>query len=352
MDGDTETQRTEQYGQNDEMQAINEQLVIAAVRQQELAEAALESASSALKSGALYRLLAANFPGGMVLLFDHDLRHVLADGQELAALGLSKQAMEGRTVWETFAPQTCGQIETAYRAALAGVSTVLEVRFPAETYLRENKEHLYRVHTLPARDERDGILIGMAVVHDITEQRRAEEAIRWQAHHDALTGLPNRALLYDRLNQVLAMSQRSGESAALLFLDLDDFKHVNDTLGHDAGDRLLQIVAARLTGCLRVEDTVARLGGDEFVVLLPSLHAAGDAAQIAQKILAEIAKPFVIDHHEMEVTASVGIGIFPFDARDAALLMKAADDAMYRFKKEHGAGPAPMNTVDLQRKSA
>ncbi len=317
--------------ENAEIRAINERLVIAAVRQQELADAAL-------KSGELYRLLAGNFPDGMVVLFDGDLRHILADGRGLAALGLSKEALEGRTIWESFAPQTCRQIEPAYRAALAGETMVLEVRFPVERLPQEETGRVYLVHALPVRDDRGNILAGMAVAQDVTEQRQTEEAVRWRAYHDALTELPNRALLHDRLEQVLAMSERSGELAALLFLDLDNFKDVNDTLGHDAGDRLLQQVAARLAGCLRAEDTVARLGGDEFVVLLPSLQAAGDAAQVAEKITALLAAPVVIGKHRMSVTASVGISLFPRDGRDAAALMKHADAAMYQSKRDRLGG--------------
>jgi len=334
---DTERQLAEGPEQNAEMRAINEMLVIAAVRHQELAEVARESAESALKSGELYRLLAENFPNGMVLLFDHDLRHVLAGGSGLAALGLSKEVLEGTTIWEGFALPACRQIEPAYRAALAGETTVLEVQFPVGMPPREEGKRTYQVHTLPVRDERGSVLIGMAVAQDVTEQRQAEETIRWQAHHDALTGLANRALLRDRLDQVLAMAERSGELAALLFLDLDHFKRVNDTLGHAAGDRLLQHVSARLTDCLQAEDTVARLGGDEFVVLLPSLQAVGDATEVAKKIRAVLAEPITIDDHEMAVTASIGISLFPNDEREAASLMKHADAAMYRSKEGHSA---------------
>ncbi len=322
-----------------EMRAINEMLVIAAVRQQELAEAASESAQSALKSGELYRLLAENFPNGMVLLFDQDLRHVLADGRGLVTLGLSREALEGRTVGESFAPQTCRQIEPAYRAALAGVSTVLDVQFFAEGTSEEGGERIYQVHTLPVMDDQGNIPTGMVVAQDVTERRQAEQAIRWQAYHDALTCLPNRALLRDRLEQVLAMSERSGEIAALLFLDLDGFKHVNDTLGHAAGDRLLQSIAVRLTGCLRAQDTVARQGGDEFVVLLPGLRAAEDTAEVAEKIRAALAVPVLIDDQWMFITASVGISVFPFDGLDAASLMESADTAMYRTKRDHLASP-------------
>jgi diguanylate cyclase (GGDEF)-like protein/PAS domain S-box-containing protein len=331
--------------QNAELRAVNEKLVITAVRQQELTE-------TALKSGELYRLLAENFPNGMVLLFDQYLRHILAGGSALLALGFSKEALEGQTIWEIFSPQVCQQIEPAYRAALAGKSTLLEVLFPVVQAFEESFEeifgesteslartHIYQVHALPILNDKSEVLIGMAVAQDVTEQRQAEEKVRWQAYHDPLTRLPNRVLLLDRLERILAMSKRSGEIAALLFLDLDHFKQINDTLGHAAGDRLLQVVALRLTGCLRAEDTVARIGGDEFIVLLPGLHAAEDATLVLQKITALLAEPILIDGHEMSVSASVGISLFPDDGQDAGTLLKRADAAMYQAKRDHKASP-------------
>ncbi len=311
-----------------ELRSINERLVIASVRQQELADAAFKSAE-------LYRLLARNFPNGMVLLFDHDLRHTLADGAGLTALGLSKNATEGKTIWDAFPPLICSQIESAYRAALAGETVVIEIPFGGAG---EPGEGVFQIHALPVRDEAGSVLAGMAMVQDVTEQRRTEDTIRWQAYHDALTGLPNRALLRERLEQVLAMSERSGELAALLFLDLDHFKHINDTLGHAAGDRLLQAVATRLANSVRSEDTVARMGGDEFLALLPSLQAPEDAAHIAQKITALFAAPLSLGDREVSVTASVGVSLFPFDGRDAESLLRHADVAMYRSKERRRGG--------------
>lgn len=320
-----------------EMRAINEQLIIAAVRQQELAEAALKTAERALQGGTLYRLLAKNFPNGMVLLFDPDLRHILAGGRGLAALGLSEEALEGKTLWEKFAPEACRQLEPAYRAALAGEATVLELFFPVHTPSGDSGERLYQIHALPVLGEQGDIFAGMAVAQDVTEQRRAEQALRHQAHHDALTGLPNRALLRDRLSQIVAATRRSGGRAALLFVDLNHFKSVNDTLGHAAGDRLLQTIAARLTGCLRAQDTVGRMSGDEFVVLLPGLHAAGDAAEVVRKVEALIAAPVLLDGQEVHMTASVGVSLFPDDGADADALLKNADAAMYQAKKAYHA---------------
>lgn len=155
------------------------------------------------------------------------------------------------------------------------------------------------------------------------------------AHYDPLTGLPNRKLFMDRLHVHLAQSERQELSLALLFLDLDKFKQVNDTLGHEAGDQLLQTVAARLQGCLRASDTVARLAGDEFTIILPGLKGSQprQASQVAEKILACLQKPISLAGQEASVTFSIGITLYPEDGRDAETLLKNADTAMYEAKR-------------------
>ncbi|MCP5269331.1 MAG: diguanylate cyclase [Zoogloeaceae bacterium] len=156
--------------------------------------------------------------------------------------------------------------------------------------------------------------------------------LRQQAQTDALTGLPNRALFEDRLERALASATRKQRQAAILFIDLDKFKAVNDSLGHAAGDQLLQEVSMRLAACLRVMDTVSRLGGDEFTVLLPEIESENDAISVAEKITAAIARPVDISGHEVHVTCSVGIALFPEDADEAGSLLRHADFAMYSAK--------------------
>ena len=172
------------------------------------------------------------------------------------------------------------------------------------------------------------------VVRDITERTYAEEQIKHLAYHDALTALPNRLLFKDRLTVAISHAQRERSKLAILFLDLDRFKVINDSLGHNVGDRLLQSVAGRIQSCLRDSDTVARLGGDEFTLLLPSLAASEDAAVVAQKILDAVRYPFHIDGRELFVTTSIGISIFPDDGADAEALIKNADTAMYQAKEQ------------------
>ena len=169
---------------------------------------------------------------------------------------------------------------------------------------------------------------------EVFERIRAEQRIWHIAHHDALTGLPNRALLHDRLAQVLAQAERNGHRVAVMFVDLDRFKSINDTLGHDVGDELLKIVASRLQEVVRAADTVSRLGGDEFVIVLPDVLVIEDAQRVADKVLEALMPAASIQGHELRATPSIGISLFPDDGNDAYTLMKTADTAMYHAKAE------------------
>jgi diguanylate cyclase (GGDEF)-like protein/PAS domain S-box-containing protein len=170
------------------------------------------------------------------------------------------------------------------------------------------------------------------VVQDISERKQKEQLVEHVAHHDALTGLPNRVLLRDRLEQAIKHASRAKAKVGVLFLDLDRFKVVNDTIGHDGGDQLLRMVSERLRLCVRSEDTVARQGGDEFIVILPEIADASDAESVAEKILSELAKPIPIFGSDFYVTASVGISLFPDHGKDVQALLKHADAAMYYAK--------------------
>ncbi len=182
---------------------------------------------------------------------------------------------------------------------------------------------------------KDGRIVGVILVfHDVSEKRQMVNQLTQLAYYDPLTQLPNRILFLDRLNVALAKAQRNGEVLAVMFLDLDRFKLVNDMMGHVMGDSLLKDVAVRLSKCIRQSDTIARLGGDEFTVIVPRINDPKDAAKIAKKILDAIQMPFSVNGHQFHVSASIGIAVFPQDGQDAESLMKHADMAMYQAKEQ------------------
>jgi len=174
----------------------------------------------------------------------------------------------------------------------------------------------------------------IVTVEDITVRKQSESEIRRMAYQDPLTGLPNRLLFNEHINQEIAHARRRGQGLALLFMDLDNFKVVNDTLGHTVGDKLLREAAGRIRGRIREDDIFARLGGDEFAMLASRVRHAGDALKLAQKILNAFKTPLKVDEHEISITSSIGISFYPLDAEDAETLLKSADTAMYRAKEQ------------------
>ena len=172
----------------------------------------------------------------------------------------------------------------------------------------------------------------LMLLYDVTGRKVTEDHLDRLAHYDALTGLPNRRLFHDRMERAVAMARRHKKELAVLFLDLDGFKRINDSLGHDVGDELLKEVAARLKGCVRESDTVSRLAGDEFTVLLPEIASGADAAVVADKVLDAFSAPFELGDRQVSVGSSVGVCLYPTGGRDADALLKGADSAMYRAK--------------------
>jgi diguanylate cyclase (GGDEF)-like protein/PAS domain S-box-containing protein len=224
--------------------------------------------------------------------------------------------------------------DAAFYRALWG--TVLGGEAFSEIMVNRKKDgtYYYEAKTItPIKDARGDITHFISTGKDITEQMQAQERTQFLAHHDSLTELPNRALLLDRLKQALAHARWHRRLVAVLFLDLDRFKTINDSLGHDIGDALLREIAQRLRACVRERDTIARHGGDEFVILLDDVASDEDISQVAQKVLAGLAPPFDIAGHELHISASIGVSFYPADGSDSQTLLKNADIAMYRAKE-------------------
>jgi diguanylate cyclase (GGDEF)-like protein/PAS domain S-box-containing protein len=204
--------------------------------------------------------------------------------------------------------------------------------------------------------DREGNAAGMILVfRDVSAARASALQITHLAEHDFLTGLPNRMLLNDRINQAIASAQRHGKRVAVLFLDLDGFKHINDSLGHPIGDKLLKSIASRLVDCVRISDTVSRQGGDEFVVLLSEVDQAEDVAVAARRMLTAVAGAHSVDQKDLHITTSIGTSIYPEDGRDAETLIRNADTAMYQAKENGRQGfqffKQAMNVRAVERQS-
>jgi len=205
----------------------------------------------------------------------------------------------------------------------------------------------------PIHDHAGNVVGGVVVFHDVSETRALALKMAHLAHHDTLTGLPNRALLQSRMEFAVTVATRRNQRAALLFVDIDHFKQINDTMGHAAGDALLQEVARRIRAAVRADDTVSRLGGDEFVVLLPHVDGAPDASVVAEKVLAACSQAVGLENGAMTISFSIGISVFPDDATDAESLLRNADTAMYEAKMQGRNGyrffHASMNERDAAR---
>ncbi|NDP37130.1 MAG: EAL domain-containing protein [Rhodoferax sp.] len=251
----------------------------------------------------------------------------------------------GQTVTQVLPPEACQVVLAALQEANdSDCSIGKQIKLPLDNGMHWFELSVARKSALPGEEPRFLVLC-----RDITESKQAERKIRLLAHFDSLTGLPNRVLLTDRCGLALHAAQRNDTPLALMFLDLDHFKHVNDSLGHQVGDALLTMMAGRLKGAVREQDTVSRLGGDEFILVLPDTDAVG-AAHIAEKLLESALVAFEIAPHELTVTPSIGIALFPSDGSDFDTLSRCADAAMYRAKQD-GRNNYRFFTTEMQTRS-
>ena len=276
------------------------------------------------------RLFADNVPA-MTVSWDENLRCRFANKVFAEFFGLAVEDIIGKHVREVLGEEVYREIEGHFVQVLQGHP----VTYQRTRKLQNGESRYLEIKLLPHIGDQGKVLGCFAVTTDITEHKLAEERIQRVAHHDSLTGLPNRLLFNDRLDQAISLAKRDSRQFALLYLDLDKFKPVNDTLGHTAGDELLQAVAARIRHQVRESDTVARVGGDEFTVILPDIARREEAETVARKIIAALATPFQLGSQKqsVDIGTSIGIAVYPADARDADALVKAADAAMYSAKQ-------------------
>jgi diguanylate cyclase (GGDEF)-like protein/PAS domain S-box-containing protein len=299
--------------------------------------------------------LAAVLDAVVFIAHDRDCRHMSGNPAAAELLRMPQGGNMSKTAPEAERPKhfrVCRDGEEVppedlpvQKAAREGV----EVRGYEESIVFTDGTVKYLIgNAKPLRDRSGNVYGAVSAFIDITARRAAEKQIRRMAHFDALTGLPNRSLLMDRLEQALAISQRNHTRTAVVFMDLDHFKEINDRLGHHVGDAVLKQVAERARSCVREVDTVSRLGGDEFIIVLAALRQAGDVITIAQKILSAIAAEYQAGGEKFSVTASLGFSLFPDHGRDPELLIRLADRAMYLAKQAgrnniQGYHPEPGN---------
>jgi diguanylate cyclase (GGDEF)-like protein/PAS domain S-box-containing protein len=292
------------------------------------------------------QLVANNVPA-LISYIDRDGRYRYSNRTHGHWFGIAHDRMLGRSVAEIFAGDGYAALREHISHALQGEPQQFELA-TAEMVGGSAGPRTLQIACIPHLGSRDEGVLGCYMLgNDVTALKRAQEDLRiaamhlkddarrleFLAHHDALTALPNRAMFEDRAREAVAHARRHGKTAAFLFLDLDNFKPINDRLGHQVGDQLLKLIAARLRASVRGEDFVARIGGDEFCVLLQDIADAREAASVAQKLVHELAKPYRIGEHQASVGASIGIACVPQDGEDVATVLRLADSAMYRVKE-------------------
>ena len=294
------------------------------------AQQQLETQNRQLRvAGVRYQRLFETAKDGILLLDSESGRVTDVNASVVRMLGYGRDHFLNRKLWDVL-PFT--EIP-ACRTGLAALQTSPAIAFDHWSLETQDKS-LVDVEFVGSTYQVEGSRIVQCNLRDITSRKHAEARIHHMAMHDALTGLPNRVLLQDRLTQCIALARRNRESIAVLMLDLDRFKHVNDSLGHHFGDRLLEEVSARIKACLRESDIVARLGGDEFVIALPSVSCDHDIEEVVHKLLLSLLNPFQIEDHEIQISGSIGIARYPADGDSPGDLLRAADVAMYAAKSK------------------
>lgn len=305
--------------------------------EKQLAETALR------KSEAKFRSLLESAPDGMVIV-DEDQKILMVNRQFETLLGYDRSEVVGRGL-EMLIPARFVRHRKLYREFFRKQAHRRMGQDEEFCALRKDGSEVPVEVSLSPLETPEGLIVS-AAIRDVSERKHYQASLAYQANHDPLTGLPNRNLMIDRLQQALHHAERLRRGMAILFVDLDHFKFINDSLGHGVGDRLLQAVAERLAASVRQNDTVARLGNDDFVIILSDLAGGEDTAGVAQKIQTAVSEPLDIDGHDLTVSCTIGIGIHPKDGKDGQTLVKNAELAMFRAK-ERGRGSFRFFTDEL-----
>lgn len=322
-------------GPDNESEMQGHVLTVEDISTRKSAELALREAESALFEEKERAQVTLNSIGDAVLVTDlmGNVTYINQVAEEM--IGWLYEDAQGRPLSEVFniIDGTTRQVAPDPAQRAIAEDRIIELAANCILIRRDGYESFIEDSAAPVHD-RDGQVTGAVIVfHDLSQSRAMVTKMTHQAQHDFLTGLPNRALLIERLSQALKLAQRHDKQVGLLFVDLDDFKHINDSLGHGFGDQLLQTVAERLVACVRATDTVCRHGGDEFVILLAEIERPQDASGVAEKLQSAFAVPQRIDGQEINLTLSIGISVYPDDGDNIDAMMHNADIAMYNAKK-------------------
>ena len=299
-----------------------------------------------------------NIAGSVIVALDTSARVTLINQAGCRVFGYSSNEILGRDWIDTLIPAAQrDKIRASFQRMMSGDTEPFAHLDNFELLVKDGGKRLTSWHNVPIRNERGEITGALCSGEDITKRVRIEEELRENkdrlvqlAHYDYLTKLPNRPLFQDRLKHAIAQAHRTRDQVALLLLDLDRFKNINDTLGHAVGDQYLKVLANRLRSCMREGDTVARLGGDEFVVILHTIANPRDAKVVAEKLLRDLSRPVYVENNELKTTTSIGISFYPSGGSTVEELLKTADAAMYQAK-EHGRNNYQFYTEDMNAKA-
>ena len=322
-------------------------LLVAAVLMMRRSGRRTEAAEEALRESEARMRLVANSVPALISYVDREQRYRFSNRTYDDWFGIAHESMHGRTVAEVFGDEAYAPMRGNFERVLTGEEVQFEFT-TAEGGRRRTLQVACVPHFDPQREKEAGAVLGFYMLaSDVTALKRAQEDLRFAAlqlqhdarrleflaHHDTLTGLPNRAMFAERAREAVTHARRHEKTAALLFLDLDNFKLINDSQGHEVGDTLLKQIAARLRAAVRGDDFVARIGGDEFCVLLQDIAGPREAAAVAQKLVHELGRPYNVAGAELVSGASIGIACVPHDGEEVDTLLRLADTAMYRAKQ-------------------